>query len=498
MSHGSPRAGRYGFAQSLFQVGGNVGSALGPLLAALIVVPFGQGSLSWFSVIALLGMILLFNVGRWYRNRLPLPPPVAKRAVVGGVELAAGHVTGALLVLALLVFSKFLYVSSLTTFYTFYVMERFGVDVQASQLLLFVFLVASAAGTFIGGPVGDRFGRKVVIWGSILGALPFTLMLPYANLFWTIVLTVIIGVVISSAFSAIVVMGHALLPSRIGMVSGLFFGFAFGMSGIGAAALGILADHTSIEFVFTGVLVSPGDRTGHGLPARYRCEPAAEAGVTPQAGGIDRTNRNRCLLKRETAAASPRPPQMSDRSGLLRRGDLGRRHRAVRTLVIGDRHLLADLQRGRIDRGRKGEGLSAIEGHRASGRIDASNRSGGLRRKRSESGTHEHRSRTGRDHQLTHLHTSWLGAAPAQARRVTPKPNGQRQSAVMVPRKCRRHPSEIPGANAFDLSAQLVIALLAPVWSRFRYQSNTRRARSVFQRLALPISVSMSKLTRSG
>jgi len=243
--------GRYGFAQSLFQVGGNVGSALGPLLAALIVVPFGQGSLSWFSVIALLGMILLFNVGRWYRNRLPLPPPVAKRAVVGGVELAAGHVTGALLVLALLVFSKFLYVSSLTTFYTFYVMERFGVDVQASQLLLFVFLVASAAGTFIGGPVGDRFGRKVVIWGSILGALPFTLMLPYANLFWTIVLTVIIGVVISSAFSAIVVMGHALLPSRIGMVSGLFFGFAFGMSGIGAAALGILADHTSIEFVFT-------------------------------------------------------------------------------------------------------------------------------------------------------------------------------------------------------------------------------------------------------
>ncbi len=242
--------GRYGFAQSLFQVGGNVGSALGPLLAALIVVPFGQTSLSWFSVVALLGMILLFNVGSWYRNRLPLPPPAAKRAVVGGVELAAGRVTGALMVLAILVFSKFLYVSSLTTFYTFYVIERFDVDVQTSQLLLFVFLVASAAGTFIGGPIGDRFGRKVVIWGSILGALPFTLMLPYANLFWTTVLTVIIGVVISSAFSAIVVMGHALLPARIGMVSGLFFGFAFGMSGIGAAALGILADATSIEFVF--------------------------------------------------------------------------------------------------------------------------------------------------------------------------------------------------------------------------------------------------------
>ena len=180
----------------------------------------------------------------------PCRQPPAKRAVVGGVELGSREVTGALVVLALLIFSKFLYVSSLTTFYTFYVIERFGVDVQTSQLLLFVFLVASAAGTFIGGPIGDRFGRKVVIWGSILGALPFTLMLPYANLFWTVVLTTIIGVVISSAFSAIVVMGHALLPSRIGMVSGLFFGFAFGMSGIGAAALGILADHTSIEFVF--------------------------------------------------------------------------------------------------------------------------------------------------------------------------------------------------------------------------------------------------------
>ncbi len=242
--------GRYGFAQSLFQVGGNIGSALGPLLAALIVVPFGQGSIAWFSAIALVGMSLLFSVGRWYRRRLPLPPPPARRAVVGGVELGAREVGTALAVLAVLIFSKFLYVSSLTTFYTFYVMERFGVSVQGAQLLLFVFLVASAAGTFIGGPVGDRFGRKVVIWGSILGALPFTLMLPYANLFWTVVLTSIIGVVISSAFSAIVVMGHALLPSRIGMVSGLFFGFAFGMSGIGAAALGILADHTSIEFVF--------------------------------------------------------------------------------------------------------------------------------------------------------------------------------------------------------------------------------------------------------
>ncbi|HET7717568.1 MAG TPA: MFS transporter [Bauldia sp.] len=242
--------GRYGLAQAVFQVGGNVGSAIGPLLAALIVVPYGQSSIAWFSAAALLGMIVLFNVGTWYRQRLPVPPPPARRAVVGGVELPHGRVAAALLVLAVLVFSKFLYMACLTTFYTFYVIERFGVGVQTSQILLFVFLAAVAAGTVIGGPIGDRFGRKVVIWASILGSLPFTLLLPYANLFGTVVLTVVIGVVLASAFSAIVVMGHALLPSRIGMVSGLFFGFAFGMSGIGAAALGVLADATSIEFVF--------------------------------------------------------------------------------------------------------------------------------------------------------------------------------------------------------------------------------------------------------
>jgi FSR family fosmidomycin resistance protein-like MFS transporter len=241
--------GRYGLAQSVFQVGGNVGSSVGPLLAALIVVPYGQSSIAWFSVAALLGMIVLFNVGSWYRHRLPLAVP-PRRAVVGGIELPHGKIATALLVLAVLVFSKFLYMASLTTFYTFYVIERFGVSVQTSQILLFVFLAAVAAGTVIGGPIGDRFGRKVVIWGSILGSLPFTLLLPYANLFWTVMLTVVIGVVLASAFSAIVVMGHALLPGRIGMVSGLFFGFAFGMSGIGAAALGILADATSIEFVF--------------------------------------------------------------------------------------------------------------------------------------------------------------------------------------------------------------------------------------------------------
>jgi FSR family fosmidomycin resistance protein-like MFS transporter len=242
--------GRYGLAQSVFQVGGNVGSAVGPLLAALIVVPFGQSSIAWFSVAALLGMIVLFNVGTWYRHRLPAIPHPARRAAVGGEELPGGRVAMALAVLALLVFSKFLYLASLINYYTFYLIDRFHVSVQGSQILLFVFLFAVAAGTVIGGPIGDRFGRKLVIWFSILGALPFALALPYASLFWTVVLSAAIGLIMSSAFSAIVVMAHALLPGRIGMVSGMFFGLAFGMGGIGAAALGLLADHTSIEFVY--------------------------------------------------------------------------------------------------------------------------------------------------------------------------------------------------------------------------------------------------------
>jgi len=242
--------GRYGLAQSVFQVGGNVGSAVGPLLAALIVVPFGQSSIAWFSVAALLGMVVLFNVGTWYRHRLPAIPHPVNRAAVGGKELPGGRVALALAVLALLVFSKFLYLASLINYYTFYLIDRFHVSVQSSQILLFVFLFAVAAGTVIGGPVGDRFGRKLVIWFSILGALPFALALPYANLFWTVILSVAIGLIMSSAFSAIVVMAHALLPGRIGMVSGIFFGFAFGMGGIGAAVLGLLADHTSIEFVY--------------------------------------------------------------------------------------------------------------------------------------------------------------------------------------------------------------------------------------------------------
>ncbi len=242
--------GRYGLAQSVFQVGGNVGTSVGPLLAALIVVPYGQSSIAWFSVAALLGMIVLFNVGTWYKHRLPMLATPAKRAVTGGLELPGRRVAIALGVLALLVFSKFFYLASLTSYYTFYLIHHFDVSVQNSQILLFVFLFAVAAGTVIGGPIGDRFGRKVVIWFSIFGALPFTLALPYAGLFWTVVLSVVIGVILASAFSAIVVMGHALLPGRIGMISGMFFGFAFGMGGIGAAALGVLADHTSIEYVY--------------------------------------------------------------------------------------------------------------------------------------------------------------------------------------------------------------------------------------------------------
>lgn len=243
--------GRYGLAQAVFQVGGNFGSAVGPLLAAIIVVPNGQGSVAWFSAVTLVGIFVLFRVGMWYRDRLQsLPIPAARATTSTGLELPRGRVVMALAILAVLVFSKYLYLTSLTTFYTFYLIERFGVSVQASQVLLFVFLLAVAVGTVAGGPIGDRFGRKVVIWFSILGVLPFSLALPYANLVWTVILTAIIGVIISSAFSAIVVMGHALVPTRIGMISGIFFGFAFGIGGIGAAGLGILADHTSIEFVF--------------------------------------------------------------------------------------------------------------------------------------------------------------------------------------------------------------------------------------------------------
>ncbi len=243
--------GQHGLAQSLFQVGGNAGSAIGPLLAAFIVVPRGQMSIAWFSMAAVCGITLLMGVGRWYHNHLAelrARKKTAKPVVDTG--LSRGRVAFAVGILLLLVFSKYFYLASLTSYYTFYLIDTFGVSVQMSQIFLFVFLGAVAVGTFGGGPVGDRLGFKTVIWGSILGVLPFTLILPHVNLFWTVVLTVPIGLILASAFSAIMVYAQELLPSRVGMVAGMFFGFAFGMGGIGSAVLGYLADHTSIQFVY--------------------------------------------------------------------------------------------------------------------------------------------------------------------------------------------------------------------------------------------------------
>ncbi|NKC03036.1 MFS transporter [Brucella haematophila] len=241
--------GKHGFAQSLFQVGGNFGSSIGPLLAAFVVLPFGQISVSWFSVAALAGMLLLWYVGNWY-NRYRLAN--ARRAQPDKtLPLPRNRVIATVAVLALLIFTKYIYMASLTSYYTFYTIHHFGVSVQTSQILLFLFLGAVAAGTIFGGPIGDRIGTRKVIWVSILGVLPFTLALPYANLEMTAVLTVIIGFILASAFPAIVVFAQELLPGRVGMVSGLFFGFAFGMAGIAAAVLGIVADRKGIEFVYT-------------------------------------------------------------------------------------------------------------------------------------------------------------------------------------------------------------------------------------------------------
>ncbi|RYB02883.1 MFS transporter [Lichenibacterium ramalinae] len=240
--------GRYGFAQSLFQVGGNGGTALGPLLAAFIVVPRGQASIAWFALVALAAILVLSAIGRWYAARLgEVRGKPAAPAVAG---LPRRKVLMAVTVLMLLVFSKYIYLSSLTSYYPFYLMTKFGIGKQDALVHLFIFLGAVAVGTIVGGPVGDRFGRKLVIWGSILGVLPFTLMLPHADLFWTTVLSVIIGVILASAFSAILVFAQDLVPGKVGMISGLFFGFAFGMAGLGAAVLGMVADRTSITFVY--------------------------------------------------------------------------------------------------------------------------------------------------------------------------------------------------------------------------------------------------------
>ena len=241
--------GQHGFAQSFFQVGGNTGSAIGPLLAAFIVLPLGQRGVAWFSIAAAIGIVILYRVGRWRAHHL-------SHAAASHVHLDRGpgisraKIFGAVSVLTALVFSKYFYLASLSSYYTFYLITRFHVSVRSSQLHLFVFLGAAAAGTFFGGPIGDRIGPKYVIWGSILGVLPFTLIMPHSNLFWTGVLSAIIGFVIASAFSAIVVYAQELMPGRVGLVSGIFFGLAFGMGGIGAAVLGHIADMTSIIFVY--------------------------------------------------------------------------------------------------------------------------------------------------------------------------------------------------------------------------------------------------------
>ena len=240
--------GRYGLAQSLFQVGGNTGQALGPLLAAFIVVPRGQESVSWFAFAALVGMVVLWRVGMWYaRNRIA----AASRHGAGReLPFARNTIVTALVVLGILTFSKNVYMASLSSYYTFYVIEKFGVSIQNSQVLLFVLLGAAAVGTIVGGPLGDRFGAKTVIWFSILGVLPFTLALPHVDLFWTAVLSAVIGLIMASAFPAIVVFAQELLPGRVGMVAGIFFGFAFGMGGLGAAVLGIVADIRGIDYVY--------------------------------------------------------------------------------------------------------------------------------------------------------------------------------------------------------------------------------------------------------
>jgi MFS transporter, FSR family, fosmidomycin resistance protein len=240
--------GRYGFAQSVFQLGGSFGTSMGPVLAALIVVPFGQPSIAWFSSIAFLAIVILWRIGVWYKPQISTKKSVA-------VERHPDHpdsrrVKIALAVLVMLLFSKQLYVSSLSSYYIFYLIDRFQVSTQAAQLYLFIFLAANAVGAFFGGPLGDRFGRKYIVWFSILGALPFTLALPYAGLVGSAVLTVFIGLILSSATSSIIVFAQELVPHRFGMISGVFFGVAFGIGGLGAAVLGRLADHTSIAFVY--------------------------------------------------------------------------------------------------------------------------------------------------------------------------------------------------------------------------------------------------------
>jgi FSR family fosmidomycin resistance protein-like MFS transporter len=243
--------GKKGLAQSIFQLGGNAGSAVGPLMAAIIIVPHGQFNIIWFCLLAMVGIFLLSRIARWYQ--VHMARKVAKK--YGGADdsrpvLSKKRVIASLFILLILVFSKYFYMASMTSYYTFFLIHKFHVTVQQSQIYLFVFLGAVAAGTLFGGPLGDRFGRKYIIWISILGVAPFTLILPYASLFWTVVLSGIIGLILASAFSAILVYATELVPGKVGMIAGLFFGLAFGMGGLGSALLGKLADKTSIEYVF--------------------------------------------------------------------------------------------------------------------------------------------------------------------------------------------------------------------------------------------------------
>jgi FSR family fosmidomycin resistance protein-like MFS transporter len=247
--------GRYGFAQSVFQVGGSFGTSMGPLLAAMIVVPYGQPSIAWFSSIAFLAIVILWRIGRWYRPRITTKKPAPLAAHPDAPS--SRRVKTALVVLVALLFSKQLYVSSLSSYYIFYLIDKFGVSTQAAQIYLFIFLAANAAGAFFGGPLGDRFGRKYVIWFSILGALPFTLALPYVGLSASAVLTVLIGLIISSASSSIIVFAQELMPHRFGMISGVFFGVAFGIGGLGAAVLGKVADLMGMSFVYQVCAVLP-------------------------------------------------------------------------------------------------------------------------------------------------------------------------------------------------------------------------------------------------
>jgi FSR family fosmidomycin resistance protein-like MFS transporter len=242
--------GQHGMAQSLFQVGGNAGSSLGPLLAAYIVLPHGQPSIAWFSLAALLAIFVLVYVGSWYKRTQWVTGRSKAKSSAGHAPLSRNRTLSALGILIALIFSKYFYLASVVAYYTFYLINKFHMPVRDAQLHLFIFLGAVAAGTIIGGPIGDRIGRKYVIWVSILGVLPFTLALPYANLFWTAILSAIIGVILASAFSAILVYAQELLPGNIGMISGLFFGLAFGMAGVGAALLGRLADARGIDFVY--------------------------------------------------------------------------------------------------------------------------------------------------------------------------------------------------------------------------------------------------------